>query len=85
MGRKIIEFDDFFNQALDNLAQDPFKTKVIVKYTHNKKLVNIRVTDGRKTLITKLKAKEDFEKLEKFIHVVTKILSNNLEDDQPVK
>ena len=74
-------FDDFFESALDQLVNDPFKTRVILKYQHKNSRATIRLTDGKKTLISKLKEKSDFEKLEKFIQIVSKILSNSLEDE----
>lgn len=36
MGKKKLNFEEFFGLALDQLVLDPFKTKVIVKYTHKK-------------------------------------------------
>ena len=81
MPNKKLPFEEFFDQALDVLVNDPFRSKFVLKYAHKKQLAVLKVTDGKKILLCKLTQKDDFEKLEKFIQIVSKILSNSVEEE----
>jgi hypothetical protein len=54
-------FEEFRDAALDIIAAEPFRSKVIVKYTHKHKTIVIRVTDGKKIAAAKLRNEEQFK------------------------
>ena len=52
----------------------------MIKYKKNSNQCIIKVSDGKKVVVTKLCQEEEFKNLESFIKIANRILSNNSVD-----
>lgn len=73
---KYIEWETFRDAAVDILQNDPFTSRLIVKYNHKRGVCLLKVTDDKKWIKTKITNIKDFTKIEQFVNAASKILAN---------
>ncbi len=76
------KWEDFFENAIDICLNDPFKSRVCLKYKNSYSLAIVKVTDGKKTLLYKCKEEADIKKIDGLFRVATQILAN-IEEEIP--
>ncbi|XP_073988612.1 signal recognition particle 9 [Rhodnius prolixus] len=60
---------DEFEKAAQNLyLQDPMKIRYSMKYTHNKNLLKVKLTDNSVCLQYKTENQPEVKKIEKFVN-----------------
>jgi len=74
------KWEHFFEAAIDLCLNDPFKTRVTIKYKNNKSLALIKVTDDKKVFLFKIMEEADLKKIDSLLRVVSQILTNNEEE-----
>ncbi|KAL4477766.1 hypothetical protein ABPG72_018940 [Tetrahymena utriculariae] len=77
---KFVEWEIFRDTATELIGSNPFISRLVVKYNHKKDVCIMKVTDDKKWIKTKIVNIKDFTKIEQFIKVASKILSNQTED-----
>ncbi len=94
MGKFEGSWEDFIDKSFDLLVLDPCKSRIVIKYLHSKNRAFIKVTNDKKNYFFKLNTELDFKRLEEFIKICSKILSNvqdkepevmEMEEEQPKK
>ncbi len=74
------KWDTFFESVLDLCLNDPFKTRISLKYKNKKDLAIVKATDDVKTFIYKCTEEADLKKIDNLFKVATQILANIEED-----
>ena len=77
---KYITWEAFRDAAVEAIQNEPFATRLIVKYNHKKEMCILKVTDDNKWIMTKITHVKDFSKIEQFVNAASKILANKFED-----
>lgn len=74
----IRSFDEFFEAYEKLLLEDPFTSRVVVKYCQRLKSIIVSLKTDKKTLTHRLRLKTDSKKLEAILHKGSLVLSGNV-------
>ncbi|XP_022189058.2 signal recognition particle 9 kDa protein [Nilaparvata lugens] len=61
-------WEEFEKSAMHLYLKDPMKIRYIMKYTHNKSILKIKITDDVVNLQFKTEIIQDFKKIERFVN-----------------
>lgn len=81
MGKYTKSWEEFLENSAELLYNDPVNGKVHLKYNNKLQKAIIKVTNHKKILLFKLQQKDDFKKIDEFIKISSKILSNNQQEE----
>jgi len=75
------KWEDFLDKAQELLQDDPYKTRVTVKYRGKSKITILKVTDNKKVAMYKCKEEDDFKRMDSLLKFASQIFAN-VEDDK---
>lgn len=61
---KIKSYQEFFSKSVELVLNDPFKSRLVLRYYNTKSLCKIKITDDKTSLIFFFRTEESFKDLE---------------------